>query len=138
MLIHNNYEKLTDQQKRTLKRRFKILMSTNHSASGVCRQEGISRDTYYRHINAYFVKGLCGLWDLHNQPEKETLISMIRSIVRSNPELGCRKISELLKRDEINISYKTVNNYLCKECLSKVSERIKYRDDCEAEREMYQ
>jgi DNA-directed RNA polymerase specialized sigma54-like protein len=138
MQINDNSKQLTDGQIKTLIDRYRLLMATDHTVTNICRQKRVSRDTYYRHIDNYFTQGLSGLLDSHNQPAKETLISMIRGIARSNPELGCRKISELLKRDGINISYKTVNNYLREECLSKVSERIKYRADCEAEMEMYQ
>jgi len=144
MLMSHNYEKLTDQQKRTLKRRFKILMSTNHSVSGVCRQEGISRDTYYRYLNNYVSGGLMCLLDKsrahHNHlwtKPAELLIEII-GIIRSNPEFGYRRIHRALNMDGVDIRPKTVNNILRKNGLSTVSVRIKYFDMQERESEMYQ
>jgi len=142
MQINDNSKPIPRRQVKTLIHRFKILMSTNHSASGVSRQKKISRKTYYRHVNDYSAQGLPGLLNKprksNNHFQKEILLSEIRSIVRSNPKLGCRKISDRLKQAEIKRCYKTINNILKREGLRTENERVRYCDMQDRESEMYQ
>lgn len=130
------------RQVKTLISRFKLLMATDHTVANICRQKGISRKTYYRRLDDYALGGLPGLMDrprkLNNRSQKEMLHSEIRSIVRSDPKLGCRKISDRLKEAGIKRCFKTISNILREEGLNARQKRMRHCDAFERESEMYQ
>jgi len=98
--------------------------------------------TYYRRLNNYTSGGLPALLDKPRKPlnrsGKEILLSEIRRIALSDSELGCREISDQLKREGIKRCFKTINNILRKEGLGTKAERIKYISMRDRESEIYQ
>ena len=142
MQVDYNSKPIPRRQIKTLIHRFKILMSTNHSASGVSRQKKISRDKYYRVVNNYAAGGLPALLDKsrapHNRLETKALHGEIICTALHNPKAGFREISDRLRQSGITRCFKTINNILRKEGLSKPDERIRFRETQDRESEMYQ
>ncbi len=139
MPVDYNRKPIVDGRIKRLIDRYRIIMATDRTVANICRQKHISRKTYYRRIDNYAQDGVLGLLDKQrNSSQKEILQGEIRSIVHSDPKLGCRKISDRLKQSGIKRSHTAIYNILSQEGLSTPEERIRYCHMRDRESEMYQ
>lgn len=139
MPVDYNRKPIVDGRIKRLIDRYRIIMATDRTVTNICLQKHIGRKTYYRHINNYASAGFPALLDRPRKySPKEILLSQIRMIALSDPELGCRRISDRLKQSGIKRSHTAIYNILSQEGLSTPEERIRYCHMRDRESEMYQ
>jgi len=81
-------------------------LANNTNSRLTCRHFGIAHSTFYRYYNRFKLSGLSGLESRSHRPlnvrqplTPTPVISIVRSLRRSNPELSKYKLAVILKRD---------------------------------------
>ena len=100
------------------------------NVSEACRRSGTNRTTFYQWRKRFINYGVEGLKDrppVHKQHPNTTSPSVVEEILLlslKNPEWGCVRISEQLKRDGISISSPTVQKILSSHGIGTRRERM--------------
>ena len=118
-------------EEKLARQRLKILefARTMGNVSKACRQIGLSRSQFYQYRERFAAHGLEGLKDrlpIHKNHPFTTPIVIERQILAlslENPQWGCVKLSNQLKRQGILISSPTIQKILIKHKMGKVQER---------------
>jgi len=100
------------------------------NVSEACRRRGIDRTSFYEYKRRFQTHGIDGLKDLppihhtHPQTTPQEVTDKILEASLKHPYWGCRRISETLKLENINLSSVTVQNILNKHGLRTMYERF--------------
>ena len=121
----NAENKLVTQRSNVLK-----LAEILGNVSEACRRRGIDRTSFYEYKRRFQTHGIDGLKDLppihqtHPQTTPPEAVAKILDVSLKHPYWGCRRVSDVLKLENINISSVTVQNILNKHGLRTMYERF--------------
>ena len=123
---------MTTAEKKVVTQRASVLELAKilGNVSEACRRRGIDRTSFYEYKRRFQTHGIDGLKDLppiHQTHPQTTPPEVVDKILESSlkyPYWGCRRISDTLKLENINVSSVTVQNILNKHGLRTMYERF--------------